>query len=152
MFLGHSCTVSEVSQDLDFSIYFQVFESVLKRNLHSHMAHSILKATPTKSTIEPKQTKLSEPKRVAQNFIINTKVVSQKKIVLVPLPKFSIIWSKLNWLWMSDIIEIKEAKFQMHTYYIEWSNFVHPWQCNEGKHELFQNLFLAQKCVLFCWL
>ena len=49
--MGHFCTVSEVSQDLDFYIYFQVFESVLKRNLHSHIAHSILKATPTKSAI-----------------------------------------------------------------------------------------------------
>ena len=73
--MGHSFTLSEVSQDLDFFFYFQVFESVLKRNLHSHMAHSILKATPTKSAIEPKQTKLSEPKRVAQNVIINTEVV-----------------------------------------------------------------------------
>ena len=55
------------------------------------MAHSILKATPTKSVIEPKQTKLSEPMRVAQNVMINTEVVSQKKIVIVPHPKVSII-------------------------------------------------------------
>ena len=51
-------------------------------------AHSILKATPTKSAIEPK---LSEPKSVAQNVIINIEVVSQKKVVIVPHPKISII-------------------------------------------------------------
>ena len=44
-----------------------------------------------KNPKKQKQTKLSEAKRVAQNVIINTEVLSQKKIVIVPHPNFSII-------------------------------------------------------------